>query len=160
MNIDYKTLLDLLDKVPQGEWEFERDGNIACVKVKDTEIDVVDDGSAGGEYADTASEATLKYIAALSPDVVRALLRVYVTRVGFGETGILQLAVGGKTITIEKCSRKSYDMVVDSIGLETPKLVRLNWVVVEKGKKYQLEFCCASSAIQGVSFTSEARDDS
>lgn len=160
MNIDYKTLLDLLDKVPQGEWEFEDSWGRKSVKVKDTEIDVVDDGSAGGEYAATASEATLKYIAMLSPDVVRELLRVYVTRVGSGETGILQLAVGGKTITIEKCSRKFYDMIVDSIGLETPKLVRLNWGVVEKGKKYQLEFCCASNEVRGVSFTSEARDDS
>lgn len=82
MNIDYKALLDLLDKVPQGEWEFESTWNAACVKVKGKEVEVVDDGSAGGEYAATASKDTLKYIAALSPDVVRTLLHAYIIYIG------------------------------------------------------------------------------
>lgn len=83
MNIDYKTLLDLSDKVPQGEWEFTTDVYGAQVRVKDdVGIDVVDDGSAGGEYIAVASEATLKYIAALSPDVVRTLLHAYIIYIG------------------------------------------------------------------------------
>lgn len=161
MNIDYKTLLGLLDKVPQGKWEFEDSWDRKSVKVKDTEIDVVDDGSAGGEYAATASDATLKYIAALSPDVVRELLRVYVTRVGSGETGSLELVIGGKTITTENCARASYDMIVDCIANPAhQRIIRLNWEDVKKRKKYKSEFCCASNMIHSAIFTTEERDDS